>query len=1184
MAIELNDGGAALELKATLDTADIQKKWKDLLNGLKTESDKFWEGVKKNPSGSGPKLPEFDANAAKTIQGAMVALGQLEEKAQESAYRLAELRSRVTELSQAKAELKRQLAAGTLSTEQYNKALGAIEIQQRQAAISLKALNKDIQQSIQLENVAAGSLEEGRIKLAQYNAEIVKMGGAMDGSNKEVNEMIAKQQELYKQVSAMEQKMGTYGRNVGNYASGWNGMQNSINQMTRELPAFTYSVQTGFMALSNNIPIFVDELNKAASANKALTAEGKKGVPVWKQLVSGLFSWQTALSIGITLLTVSGKEIGEWVKALFKGKDALAELKKANQDFNATRLEGTKSAQGELTSLKTLYRAATDNKLSYNERLKAVKQLQQQYPEYFKKMDTEAILAGKATNAYGQLSKSILATAQARAYENKITEISTKMLENNDAILEKRNSVSKRDRSKMQFEDDLIKNGGMVTSASTWGSGTSAPRKALADADIMEKANKKLSKQINRYESEIDKLIKTNGVSIITGDYGDGKAPKISTSELNEYKSLVDKIADIDKEYARKFMDSNEAEIQSVRDKFAEIKKEIQEYNSKNPKIKINTTVIDQIEQRAVKETEFKQGTDELVMDLEEQKRIYDLYNAYGKEVGEKAAKEHFSDQLSIVENFRSNLEAEYLKASTLEETTMLSGFKGTTAKLTLAQKERVDELGKMKKAAKDQDEQMAKQEFADALSLASTYDDDVLKLQQEYQQKLKVLGSKATEEQKAQLKKRYDEEISSLTNVNLQKQVEWEKVFNSLQFYSKKATDKVLDDIQTRLDAELKAGKLTKQDYDQLTNELNSAKTQNNIDKSWIASKSALDNYRKSLKEYGKESDETKKAQSGMFSALSRDLADASGLIGDLSGMLDSLGASSGLQDTIQKIGSLTDGLSGVAAGIASGNPIAVISGSIKVLTAVIDIFNTKDKKIQKQLDRYQEQLSSLESSFSKIDKQLNDSVGESIYANSELAIKNLREQQRLMSQMARAEEQKKKSDKSKVQGYKDGISQIDDEIAAIEKSMKEMRVGTDIKQLSQSISDALISAFEEGADAIEATDKVFDKFIKNALANSLKLKYIEPIIKGLINDLDSFMEANDNNLAGFNFEGYKTQVNEAGKMIGSMLENLYGGLGLKKESESNTRGLEGSISRAITESSSSEQLGIIGVKIKNI
>src|SRR5690606_7968589 len=249
----------------------------------------------------------IDERANKTITESISALGCLENKAQQTATQIASLRSLSRDLTSAKAALNKEYYSGQVSADAYGTAMAGIEAQQRAVATSLQVLNRDIKQSIQPENAATGSLEEARIKLAQMTAEITKMGGAMDGTNPEFTTMIARHKELREEVTAMEQKLGQYQRNVGNYASGWNGMQHSINQMTRELPAFTYSVQTGFMALSNNIPIFVDELNKAAAANKALTAEGKKGVPVWKQLIGGIFHWQTGLSIGITLMTVYSK-------------------------------------------------------------------------------------------------------------------------------------------------------------------------------------------------------------------------------------------------------------------------------------------------------------------------------------------------------------------------------------------------------------------------------------------------------------------------------------------------------------------------------------------------------------------------------------------------------------------------------------------------------------------------------------------------------------------------------------------------------------------------------------------------------------------------------------------------------------------------------------------------------------
>lgn len=119
--------------------------------------------------------------------------------------------------------------------------------------------------------------------------------------------------ELDTKLKAIDSAVGKYGRNVGNYASGWNGLANSVNQLTREAPAFANSLNTGFMALSNNIPILADEINNLKIRNEELAASGKPTVSVTQSLIGAFFSWQTALSVGVTLLTVYGGKLLEYV-------------------------------------------------------------------------------------------------------------------------------------------------------------------------------------------------------------------------------------------------------------------------------------------------------------------------------------------------------------------------------------------------------------------------------------------------------------------------------------------------------------------------------------------------------------------------------------------------------------------------------------------------------------------------------------------------------------------------------------------------------------------------------------------------------------------------------------------------------------------------------------------------------
>lgn len=170
-----------------------------------------------------------------------------------------------------------------------------------------------------------------------------------------------------------------------------------------------------FMAISNNLPIFTDELARARKEYDLLTASGQKATPVWKQVISSIGSFQTLLAVGITLAVVYGKQIGNFVSSLFRGKSAFDAAARSAEAFHATMLEGRRNAQSEVVKLNLLYRAATDNARAMNERLEATKRLKDEYPDYFKNLSDEQIMVGKAGDAYKSLVANIYEYAKAQA-------------------------------------------------------------------------------------------------------------------------------------------------------------------------------------------------------------------------------------------------------------------------------------------------------------------------------------------------------------------------------------------------------------------------------------------------------------------------------------------------------------------------------------------------------------------------------------------------------------------------------------------------------------------------------------------------------------------------------------------------------------------------------------------------
>jgi len=127
----------------------------------------------------------------------------------------------------------------------------------------------------------------------------------------------------------------------------------SIQQIGRELPSLAMGPQMFFLAISNNLPILSDQLQIARQRFKDLTAAGEQATPVWEQVLSSLFSGQTAMAIGVTILTTYGKDIVEWVGKLFSAKNATLSMSEAQQKLNA-EMDNEKSVGKTIANLRLL--------------------------------------------------------------------------------------------------------------------------------------------------------------------------------------------------------------------------------------------------------------------------------------------------------------------------------------------------------------------------------------------------------------------------------------------------------------------------------------------------------------------------------------------------------------------------------------------------------------------------------------------------------------------------------------------------------------------------------------------------------------------------------------------------------------------------------------------------------------
>lgn len=400
-------------------------------------------------SSSSNQVASAQENAAKSTQTASDTINQASAQLQAANMNYASIIDTVQAYDSEVTKLTADTIANKEAMNKINADVKSLEKSYEDGKISLSEYTK---QSAILMQRHAELMAQNKLHSAQIRAHSTYIISA-SGSYNEMNAAMLELQKRYKALSEADREssvgkslisqanslnnklkeidaqFGNYQRNVGNYASSWNGLNVQTQQLLRELPSLTMSFNQFFLAISNNLPMFADELKRASEEFKRMKAEGQTAVPVWKQLLGSLFSWQSALVIGITLLSAYGSEIADWVSSLFKGKKALDEIASAETNLANAKRKGISDSIKERTELDLLYKASQDNSRLMEERIAAIDELQRKYPSYFGNMSKEEILAGKASDTYEQLRKNLVANAIARAQLDKMTEISSQRYE-----------------------------------------------------------------------------------------------------------------------------------------------------------------------------------------------------------------------------------------------------------------------------------------------------------------------------------------------------------------------------------------------------------------------------------------------------------------------------------------------------------------------------------------------------------------------------------------------------------------------------------------------------------------------------------------------------------------------------------------------------------------------------------
>ena len=297
----------------------------------------------------------------------------------EEGQKLLDLKAKIAEVTAAR----RQHKATIDPLVQAHEKLAFANSKENQQLKLYSTLIQETNRIAQLQAIIASSAEGSYNRLsAQYALNKIKLN-QMSQAEREAADSGKKLEletaSIYQQMIKLQEATGNYRLSVGHYEKAWNHLGLSVSQVVRELPAAVVSLNTFFLGISNNIPMVVDEINKLRRQNEINIAEGKESINITKELVKSLFSWNTALVVLLTVLSMFGEQILNWVDSLFKSNEAvvsttdlLAELAKELENTNGnygSNVTSLKMLQQEWKNLKTTAEKnqwIKDNKSEFN--------------------------------------------------------------------------------------------------------------------------------------------------------------------------------------------------------------------------------------------------------------------------------------------------------------------------------------------------------------------------------------------------------------------------------------------------------------------------------------------------------------------------------------------------------------------------------------------------------------------------------------------------------------------------------------------------------------------------------------------------------------------------------------------------------------------------------------------------
>lgn len=448
-------------------------------------------------------------------------------------------------------------------------------------------------------------------------------------------------------------------------------------------------------------------------------------------------------------------------------------------------------------------------------------------------------------------------------------------------------------------------------------------------------------------------------------------------------------------------------------------------------------------------------------------------------------------------------------------------------------------------------------------------YEQKKARIAEQYAERRRIAELNGNKDLLEKLAKAEQDELSKLQSDLIKNSGDWQNLFGNLDELTTKTIKRLIAKIEG-MKATIGVD-LNPQDLKALTDQLNKARSEVEKRNPFTALGAAWKRLKEATKDgKGLGSDEAKKATKDVATAVSGSIDLINGTFNAVTNGLQKMGVSMDdeTQAILGDIGGIMDGASQVAQGIATGNPLSVIQGSIGLLSSAFDLFNSRDRKAEKQIKKHQEAIKQLENAYKQLEWQIGKALGGEVYKNQQVAIRNMKEQQEHLKASWEAEESKKKTDHDRVNDFKEQYAELGRQIEDMIDEISNNLLQTTAKDFANDLGDALVEAFSKSEDAAKAMETTVNSVLKNLVVNQLKKKFLENQLQGALDNLEKDMgywNGDDfvfDGLTKAEIDRFKSAVGAASSNFNQALkqyEEIFKDMGLDDTDESLTGAAKG-------------------------